>query len=113
MGARKGGRKTVALLIVAFVASGIGVLAYASGLLGRSEQQTLDARFAIRGDRRPPSDIVFVQISQQAEQELQSRHLQARSPLPRRYDAQAIDRLRRAGARAIAIDMEFIHETNP
>lgn len=113
MGARKGGRKTAALLIVACLASGIGVLAYATGLLGRSELQTLDARFAIRGARRPPSNVVFVQISQQAEQELERRHLQARSPLPRRYDAQVIDRLRRAGARAIAIDIEYIHETNP
>lgn len=113
MGTRRGGRKTAGLLIVAVAAAGIGVLAYATGLLGRSELQTLDARFAIRGSRRPPSNIVFVQISQQAEQELESRHLRARSPLPRRYDAQVIDRLRRAGARAIAIDVEFIHETNP
>ncbi len=113
MGARRPGRKTASLLIVAVVAAGLGVLAYATGLLGRSEQQTLDARFAIRGARRPPSNVVFVQISQQAEQELESRHLEARSPLPRSYDAEVIDHLRRAGARAIAIDMEYIHATDP
>jgi adenylate cyclase len=112
MGARRPGRKTAALLIVAVVAAGVGVLAHATGLLGRSELQTIDARFAIRGSRRPPSNIVFVQISQQAEQELERRHLDARSPLPRSYDAQVIDRLRRAGAAVIAMDKEYIHETN-
>ncbi len=106
-------RKTVGLLIVAAIAGGVGVITYATHLLQRSELQTIDARFAIRGSRRPSSNIVFVQISQQAEQELEHRGLDARSPLPRRYDAQVIDRLRRAGARAIAIDIEYIHETNP
>ena len=33
-------------------------------------------------------------------------------PFPRRYDAQVIDRLRRAGAKAIAIDLEFTQETD-
>jgi adenylate cyclase len=113
MGARRAGRKTAALLIVAVVAAGVGALARATGLLGRSELQTIDARFAIRGSHRPPSNIVFVQVSQQAEQELERRRMEARSPLPRRYDAEVIDRLRRAGARAIAIDMEYIHATNP
>jgi adenylate cyclase len=113
MGARRGGRKTAALLIVVVVAAGVGVLARATGVLERSELQTIDARFAIRGNRRPPSNIVFVQISLQAEQELERRRMVARLPLPRRYDAQVIDRLRRAGAAVIAMDMEYIHETNP
>jgi adenylate cyclase len=106
-------RKIVALLAVAILAGGVGVLAYATHLLRRSELQTIDARFSIRGNHRPPSNIVFVQISIQAEQELERRRLDARSPLPRRYDAEVIDHLRRAGAKTIALDMEFIHETTP
>jgi adenylate cyclase len=112
-GARRQRRKALSLLAVAVLAGGIGVLAYATHLLRRSELQTIDARFSIRGPRKAPSNIVFVQISPEAEAELESRHLDARSPLPRRYDAEVIDRVRRAGAKAIAMDMEFVHETNP
>ena len=80
----------------------------------RSELQTIDARFSIRGHRKAPQDIVFVAINPQSEQELERAHLQARSPLPRRYDARVIDNLRRAGARAIALDMEFTQQSpNP
>jgi adenylate cyclase len=106
-------RNVVGLVIVAILAAGIGVAAYATHLLRRSELQTIDARFAIRGTRTPPSNIVFVAIGVQAERELKERHLQSRSPLPRRFDAEVLDRLRRAGAKAIAMDMEFTQETNP
>jgi adenylate cyclase len=109
---RRQRRKTAALLAVATLAGGLGVLAYATHLLRRSELQTIDARFSIRGARPAPSDIVFVQISPAAEQELEKHHLDARSPLPRKYDAEVVDRLRRAGAKAIAVDMEFTHPTN-
>ncbi len=106
-------RKTLMLIVAAALAGGIGVLAYATNLLRRSELQTIDARFSIRGTQAPPSDIVFVAISPEAEAELEAHHLQARSPLPRKYDAQVIDRLRRAGAKTIAMDMEFVQETTP
>jgi adenylate cyclase len=106
-------RNVVGLVLVAILAGGIGVAAYATHLLRRSELQTIDARFAIRGTRKPPSDIVFVAISVQAERELKERHLESRSPLPRKFDAAVLDRLRRAGAKAIAMDMEFTQETNP
>ena len=106
-------RNVVGLVLVAILAGDIGVAAYATHLLRRSELQTIDARFTIRGTRRPPSNIVFVAISVQAERELKERHLESRSPLPRRFDAEVLDRLRRAGAKAIAMDMEFTQETNP
>jgi adenylate cyclase len=106
-------RKRELLIVVAVLAAGIGVLAYGTHLLRRSELQTINARFSIRGKQKPPSNIVFVAISREAEQELEAHHLEARSPLPRRYDAKVIDRLRRAGAKTIAVDMEFIYESNP
>ncbi len=106
-------QKVIALITVAVLAGGGSVLAYATHLLRRSELQTIDARFNIRGARKPPSNIVFVAISPQAEQELEARHLNARSPLPRRYDAKVIDQLRRAGAKTIVMDMEFVQQTNP
>ncbi len=106
-------RKTVLLVAVALLAAGLGTLAYATHLLRRSELQTIDARFSIRGTQSPPSDIVFVAINPEAEAELEEHHLDARSPLPRKYDAEVIDRLRRAGAKTIAMDMEFVQETTP
>jgi adenylate cyclase len=106
-------RKLAALLVVALVASGVGVLAYALHLLRPTELQTIDARFSIRGRRSPPSNIVFVAISEQAEQELMQHNLDARSPLPRKYDAQVVERLRRGGAKVIAMDLVFTTETNP
>ena len=113
-GTRTRRRKMLALLAVAALAGGAGVVAYATHLLRRSELQTIDARFSIRGKRSPPKDIVFVAISLQAEKELEEAHRQARSPLPRRYDAAVIDNLRRAGAHVIAMDLQFTNESpNP
>jgi adenylate cyclase len=112
-GTRRQRRKAISLLAVAMLAAGLSELGYATHLLRRSELQTIDARFSIRGKQAAPSDIVFVAISPEAEKELEEHHLDVRSPLPRKYDAEVIDRLRQAGARTIAMDMEFIHETKP
>lgn len=105
---RRRQRRTTALLIVAALAAGAGALAYATHLLRRSELQTIDARFSIRGSRKPSRRIVLVQIDNRTLQAM--KHTQY--PFPRRYDAAVIDRLRRAGARAIALDLEFTQETD-
>ena len=55
-------RKTALLIAVAFLAAGLGVVVYATHLFRRTELQTIDARFSIRGTQRAPSDIVLVQI---------------------------------------------------
>jgi len=109
---RRRQRRTVALLIVALLAAAIGVLGYATHLLRRSENQTIDARFSIRGARKPPSDFVLVQIDNATLQQLARAKLHSEFPFPRRYDATVIDRLREAGARTIALDLEFTHETD-
>ena len=108
-GTRRQRRKVVGLLAVAVLAGGVGVLAYATHLLGRSELQTIDARFSIRGNQAPPSNLVLVAIDSTTLQELRNRQLHSEFPLPRSYDAKVIDRLRLAGAKVIAIDLEFTH----
>jgi adenylate cyclase len=114
MGKRARRRRTVLLIAVAAIAGGVGVLAYATHLLRRSEQQTIDARFSIRGGRRAPAGLVLVQIDNATLQDLrESKRFRSEFPFPRRYDATVIDRLRVAGARAIALDLEFTHETDP
>jgi adenylate cyclase len=105
-------RKTVGLLMVAVLAAGFGVIAHATSLLRRSELQTVDARFSIRGTQRPPANVVLVEIDPATLQELTRLHMPSEFPFPRRYDAKVLDRLREAGARAIAMDLEFTHETD-
>jgi adenylate cyclase len=108
-GTRRRRRKTIALLAVAVLAAGIGSLCYATHLLRRSELQTIDARFSIRGKQAPPSNVVLVAIDPATLTELRNRHMSSEPPLPRRYDAKVIDHLRLAGARVIAVDLEFTH----
>src|ERR1700722_6504387 len=107
-------RKRTALLLVvaAVLAAGIGALAYATHLLRRTELQTIDARFSVRGKQAPPSDVVIVGIDPSTFQELTNRHMRSEFPFPRHYDAEVINHLRLAGAKVIAMDMEFTHPTD-
>ena len=105
-------RKATLLIAVAVFAAGVGVLGYATHVLRRTELQTLDARFSIRGPQSPPADVVLVAIDPSTQQELRDHHMPSEFPFPRRYDAEVIDHLREAGAKAIAIDIEFTHPTN-
>jgi adenylate cyclase len=102
-------RKALSLLAVAVLAGGIGVLGYATHLLRRSELQTIDARFSIRGPQHPPSDVVLVGIDEPTLAQLRDHQQQSEYPFPRSYDARVVDNLRRAGARVIALDLEFTH----
>src|SRR5271165_1685749 len=101
-------RKTALLIAVAFLAAGLGVLAYSTHLFRRTELQTIDARFSIRGPQRAPSDIVLVQIDAET-----LRKLPVRFPFPRAYEARVIDHLREAGAKVIAMDIQFTQPTDP
>jgi adenylate cyclase len=105
-------RKTALLIAVASLAVAVGLLTYATGLLGRTEQQTLDARYSIRGRQRVPSDILQVQIDDTTLRELRRLKLHSEFPFPRRYDARVIDRLRADGARVIAMDIQFTQPTD-
>ena len=91
-------RKIAMLVTVAFLAAGLGVFAYADHLLRRTELQTIDARFSIRGTERTPSNIMLVQIDNATLQELAQHHERSQFPFPRAYDARVIDKLRAAGA---------------
>ena len=106
-------RKLVALLAVAAAAAAIGTVAYATNLLRHSEQQALDARFSLRGTRAAPPGVLLVQIDDRTLQELRNRRMASEFPFPRRYDATVIDRLRAAGAKVIALDIEFSQRNRP
>jgi adenylate cyclase len=92
----------------AAVLTGFVLAAYAGDVLGDSELDTVDARFSIRGDLDPPEDIAIVGIGERSFTELGEQW-----PFPRSLHAEAIARLKRDGARAIAYDVQFTEPSNP
>jgi adenylate cyclase len=106
-------RRTVPLIAVALLAAGVGSLAYATHLLRPTEEQAIDARFSIRGKQAAPANVVLAPIDVATLQEFREQKIAASYPFPRRFDAAVIDRLRRAGAKVVALDIEFSHETDP
>ena len=107
-------RKTALLIAVAVLAGGIGVVAYATHLLRRTELQTIDARFSIRGTQRAPARTSCSCRSTTPRcRNSQRRHLHSEFPFPRAYDARVIDHLREAGAQVIAVDIQFTQPTDP
>jgi adenylate cyclase len=106
-------RKTTLLIAVALLATGLGVLTYSTHLLRRTELQTIDARFSIRGAERAPANIVLVQIDSSTLQELAKHRLYSEFPFPRAYEARVIDHLRQAGAKVISLDIQFTQPTDP
>jgi adenylate cyclase len=94
--------RSIGLLTVALVAIGLGVLAYATDALRTPELSTVDTRFSIRGTQSRPDDLVVVGIDDKTFNALDQQW-----PFPRRFHAHLIDRLRAAGARGIAYDVQF------
>ena len=72
-----------------------------SGVLDRVEGAGVDARFELRG-QHPRKDVAVVAIDDTTFSELGRRW-----PFPRSLHARVIDRLRAAGARQIAYDVQF------
>src|SRR3954462_3789049 len=98
--------RLVLLGLVALAAVGLGLAAYYGPLLPETELATVNARFSIRGDERPPPDIVVVGVDDTTFSETGLRW-----PFPRRVHARVIDRLRADGARVIAYDVQFTEAT--
>ncbi|HMO00503.1 MAG TPA: CHASE2 domain-containing protein [Miltoncostaeaceae bacterium] len=94
-------RRALTAAIVAAIAVVAGLGASFLGVLDRPEGDTVDLRFALRGDHRP-ADVVVVGID-----DVTFGALGQRWPFPRVLHARAIDRLREAGARVIVYDVQF------
>jgi adenylate cyclase len=86
----------------------IGLTAYGTNALRQLELDTIDARFAVRGERPAPKDIVVVHIDDDTFSDLQQQW-----PFPRSMHGTVIDRLRADGARAIGYDIQFTEPTTP
>ena len=92
----------------AAVLTGFVLAAYAANVIDDSELDTVDGRFAVRGDLDPPNDVVIVGIDERSFNELGEQW-----PFPRSLHAEAIDRLEADGAEAIAYDVQFTEPSNP
>jgi len=96
------------MVVVALAAAALGTVAYATHLMRALELQSVDARFSVRGTQERPDDIVVVQVDDRTFSELGVQW-----PFPRSLHGRVIDQLRRAGAKTIAVDIQFTEPTAP
>jgi adenylate cyclase len=101
-------RRELAILIVVVCAAALAILAYATHLMRALEQQSVDARFSVRGTQAQPSEIVVVGVD-----DVTFNQLGVQWPFPRRLHARLIERLREASAKAVGFDVQFTEPTDP
>jgi len=107
-----GGRHRLRVLLFAAVAllgAALGVLGYATNALRSLELNTVDTRFEIRGEEKPRDDLVVVGVDSKTFENLKGK---PRWPFTHDYHARMVDRLRREGARVIALDIQFSEQSN-
>jgi CHASE2 domain-containing sensor protein len=87
-------------LVAGVLAALLAAAAWGAGVLGPLERESVDARYAVRGPA-PAAGVVVVAIDE--------RSISALGDWPwrRRLHAEAVDRLRQAGAREIVYDVQF------
>ena len=86
----------------------LGLTLHATNALRSVELETVDARYAIRGEHAVPNDLAIVAMDDRTFSDLGVQY-----PFPRSLHGQVIDRLRRAGARLIVYDIEFRGRSTP
>ena len=90
------------LLAAGLLSVALVLLGYGFDVLERADLSTVDTRFAVRGEREAPRDIVFVEID-----DATFNHLREQFPFPRTWHADAIRNLAADGAKTIAYDIQF------
>jgi adenylate cyclase len=80
----------------------LGLVAYGTDVLRNLELDSVDARFSLRGEQKPPSDLIIVKIDDVTFNELPQRW-----PFPRTVHAGVIDRIAADHPKAIAYDVQF------
>ena len=101
---RLASNRRLAVLLLAVVAVGaaaIAITAYATNLLRSLDLNTVNTRFSIRGNERPPKNIVMVEVDDATFQDLNVY------PLPRRAYGRVIARIAAEHPAAIAVDIQF------
>jgi CHASE2 domain-containing sensor protein len=104
---RAGRRRSRAIAVIAagVVAAGVAGIADLVSLLPGLEQESIVQRFERRGSEQAPN-LLVVAIDDKTFADTKLHW-----PFPRRYHAQAIDALRRDGAKSIVYDVQFTEQT--
>jgi adenylate cyclase len=89
-------------LAVGLGATGLWLVAYGTGVFEDLDLDTVDARFSVRGEQTPPSDLAVVKIDDVTFDELNLQW-----PFPRSNHGRVISRLKADGAKVIAYDVQF------
>jgi adenylate cyclase len=100
---------TALFLAIGLGVTGFAVLSYGLHWFERLELSTVDKRFAIRGDLPPPKTVAVVGIDDISFNELNRRW----QDWPRRWYGTVIRNLARAGAKGVAMDVQFTEPTTP
>ncbi len=101
------------LTVVALLAVGVGIAARQTGATRGPERRTINTRFQIRGRTAVPQRMAIVGIDGTTFSYFTEHKLPSQFPFPRRYYARVLDNLKRAGARVIAVDIQFTEPSDP
>jgi len=90
------------LLLVGLLAAGAGLVLQNKGPFRGLEHSSIDARFDVRGKQQPRKDVVIVALDDKSLAADGGRY-----PINRTHWAKAIEQLAKAGAKTIAVDIQF------
>lgn len=96
------------MAVVSLAAAVLAILAYETHLMRALELNSVDARFTVRGEQQQPDDLVVIGIDDRTFSDLGVQW-----PFPRSLHARLIDRLREAGVKVAAFDVQFTEPTTP
>ncbi len=112
---RRARRRRRALLLVAATLTALGLTLglRAVGVTEAIEQQSIDARFEVRGPTGTPPDVVVVGVDDKTFDNPDEGGLGILWPFPRGEHAKVIDHLAADGASVIAYDVQFTEPSPP
>ena len=103
---RRASARVVALVLCGLLAGTLALLADAAGVLDRPEHAAVDARFDVRGSQGAPKQVAVVQVDDKTFGALDEQW-----PFRRSLHGKVLDRLTKAGARAVVFDIQFTEPT--
>ena len=102
MTSRIGRLRTLLILGIGVLLTGLGIVAYSADAFEDVELDTVDTRFSIRGEEESPDDLVVVKID-----DVTFDALERRWPFPRALHGKLIDRIAADKPKAIGYDVQF------
>lgn len=107
-GAANDRKRRIGLLGTALIAVVVGLALFASGGVERLENDSIDARFSLRGEKPPPAGVAVIGIDAKTFEALDRRW-----PFPRSIHGRLLDRLSADGVEGVVYDIQFTEPTTP